>query len=211
MDNINSILVLAPHPDDGEFGAGASISRWLSEGREVHYVAFSPCIASLPQGSPDDLLHQELKKATEVLGIPAGNVVMKNFEVRKFPSQRQEILEYLVSLKKELTPDLVLVPASTDIHQDHQVINQEAKRAFKHSCLLGYELPWNTIEFRADFHIKTSLPHLTKKFEALSCYGSQLKRNYHDLDFITGLARVRGVQVGADLAEAFESIRWIVD
>ena len=38
-----TILVLAPHTDDGELGAGGSIARWADEGHDIHYVAFSAC------------------------------------------------------------------------------------------------------------------------------------------------------------------------
>ena len=35
MTRTRRVLVLAPHTDDGEFGAGGTIARWLSEGDEV--------------------------------------------------------------------------------------------------------------------------------------------------------------------------------
>ena len=31
-------LVVIPHPDDAEVWAGGTISRWVREGSEVHYV-----------------------------------------------------------------------------------------------------------------------------------------------------------------------------
>ena len=39
--NANNILVLAPHTDDGELGLGGTISKFISEGRKVTYVAFA--------------------------------------------------------------------------------------------------------------------------------------------------------------------------
>ena len=44
-------LVLAPHTDDGEFGAGGTMARLADEGVEVRYVAFSIATRSLPEGS----------------------------------------------------------------------------------------------------------------------------------------------------------------
>ena len=41
MNNINKILILAPHTDDGEFGCGASIAKFIKEDKEVYYAAFS--------------------------------------------------------------------------------------------------------------------------------------------------------------------------
>ena len=47
------------------------------------------------------------------------------------------------------------------------------------------------------------------KLQALKEYKSQNHREYLNDDFITSLARVRGVQIGAQFAEAFEVIRLI--
>jgi LmbE family N-acetylglucosaminyl deacetylase len=209
MQDKKTILVLAPHPDDGEFGAGGSLSRWASEGRTIHYVAFSPCIASLPEGSPMDLLHSELMNATSKLGIDSFNVHLADFPVRKFPAMRQEILEMMVKMNKEMKPDLVLVPNSKDIHQDHHTIYQEGLRAFKHSSIIGYELPWNSLDFKSNFHVRLTKEQVKKKYEAVCEYKSQTKRAYHDEAFLEGLARLRGTQVGTEFAEAFELIRWI--
>lgn len=38
-------------------------------------------------------------------------------------------------INKEVTPDLVLIPASSDTHQAHRVIHEEAKRIFKNTSL----------------------------------------------------------------------------
>src|SRR5699024_12177975 len=40
LEQKSTILVLAPHTDDGELGCGGSIARFIREGHEVHYVAF---------------------------------------------------------------------------------------------------------------------------------------------------------------------------
>ncbi|MCE2496270.1 MAG: PIG-L family deacetylase [Flavobacteriales bacterium] len=124
MKEVSRILVLAPHPDDGEFGAGGSLKRWTEEGKEVHYVAFSPCLKSLPEGAAPDTLYKELLKATAILGLPSNHVRVLDFPVREFPAHRQRILDTLIQIKKEIRPDVVLMPNSYDVHQVHQVIHQ---------------------------------------------------------------------------------------
>jgi len=207
--DIKTALVLAPHPDDGEFGCGATLRRLRDAGVEVWYAAFSPCLESLPAGSEPDRLWNELTRALGHLGISPENILRHDFAVRYFPRDRQAILETLTQLKAQLRPDLVLMPNSQDLHQDHQVIFQEGLRAFKHSRLLGYELPWNNLVFRSDFHMRVTEDQLDAKVNAVKEYESQRNRIYSDRDFLIGLARVRGVQVGAEYAEAFETIRWI--
>ena len=124
MKEVSRILVLAPHPDDGEFGAGGSLKRWTEEGKEVHYVVFSPCLKSLPEGAAPDTLYKELLKATAILGLPSNHVRVLDFPVREFPAHRQRILDTLIQIKKEIRPDVVLMPNSYDVHQVHQVIHQ---------------------------------------------------------------------------------------
>jgi LmbE family N-acetylglucosaminyl deacetylase len=124
--------------------------------------------------------------------------------VRELPASRQKILEELLQLNKQINPDLVLLPAASDIHQDHQVIHQEGMRAFKNVTFAGYELPWNNYSFRTNFFIRLSEKDLAKKIESLKAYHSQSHRNYMQEDFIRSLARVRGVQCNYDHAEAFE-------
>ena len=113
----------------------------------------------------------------------------------------------MVKMDKQISPELVIIPSSTDIHQDHQVIHQEALRAFRKRSILGYELPWNENRFEANYYIQLSPEALDKKCEALLAYKSQAHRNYMQEDFIRSLARVRGVQCGQTFAEAFEVLR----
>jgi len=210
-DLFSRILVLAPHTDDGEFGCGGSISRFVEQGSEVHYVAFSLCEKSVPEEYPTDILKSELKCATEVLGIPQGNVHIFDFEVRKLPQFRQEVLEELIQLKTEIDPTLVFLPSSFDIHQDHATVYQEGLRAFKDRTMLGYEVPWNNITFTTVSFIKLSKTHVQKKIDALKCYQSQHGKYYANEEFLLSLLRTRGTLVGTQFAEAFEVIRWVIN
>jgi len=203
------VLVLAPHTYDGELGCGGSIARKIEEGAEVMYVAFSICTRSLPEGWDPMTLAHEVKAATKILGLKEENLVLFDYDVRRFKEFRQDILEELVKLKKRFDPDLVFVPTPSDIHQDHQVISEEGLRAFKNTSIVGYELPWNNISFNTRSFIKLEPRHLDKKIEALKEYKSQKHRTYLNEEFIKSLAITRGVQISTKYAEAFEVIRWI--
>jgi LmbE family N-acetylglucosaminyl deacetylase len=129
--NFKTVLVLAPHTDDGEFGCGGTIAKFVEEGANVFYVAFSAAEKSVPKELPSDILRTEVRLAIQELGIPVNNLLVRNFEVREFPQQRQQILEDLIVLKKEINPDLILMPCLNDIHQDHHTVAMEGLRAFK--------------------------------------------------------------------------------
>jgi len=204
------ILVLAPHTDDGELGAGGTINRFINEGKEVFYVAFSTAEESVPDGFPKDILSKEVIKATSVLGIKKENLFVYGYQVRKLNYTRQEILESLVKLKNEIKPDLVLMPSLHDIHQDHSTVAQEGLRAFKDTSILGYELLWNNLSFDTTCFIKLNEDNVIAKYNALQNYFSQSGRDYMSRDFIFAHAKTRGVQSRSEYAEAFEVIRWII-
>jgi LmbE family N-acetylglucosaminyl deacetylase len=204
------VLALAPHTDDSEFGAGGMLARLVSEGADVHSVAFSVPRESLPPSYGPETLENEFREASAILGIPDKNLHLFDFPVRRLPRYRQEVLEEMVRMQRDLDPDLVLVHASTDVHQDHQTVQAEALRAFKRTTILGYELPWNNIQFQAHALIALEPAHIQKKISAIAAYKSQAHRLYSDPEFLEGWARLRGVTIGRPLAEAFEVIRWVI-
>ena len=210
MNGISKILILAPHTDDGEFGCGGSVVRFISEGKQVYYAAFSTAEESVPDPWPKDILKTEVREATGRLGIPAENLMIFNFKVRELSYYRQEVLEELVNIKKEICPDLVFLPSSNDVHQDHSTVSIEGVRAFKNTSILGYEIPWNNIEFKTQAFVILSEEDINKKIFALDAYNSQKGRNYANEEFIRSLARTRGVQIGSRYAETFEVIRWVM-
>jgi len=201
--------VLAPHTDDAELGCGGTIAKLTESGRDVFVAAFSTAEESLPEGKPPDTLRREFFAAMPALGVPEANLLVYGYRVRHLSYARQEVLEEIIRLRGDLDPDLVLLPSGHDLHQDHQVVFGEGLRAFKHRSVLGYELPWNHIRFDAHAFCVLDARHIERKWEALQAYRTQIElgRPYFTRDFIEGLARVRGTQVQAAFAEAFEVLR----
>jgi len=201
------VLVLAPHTDDGELGAGATISRLSREGHTVHYVAFSACETIQPI-EPIDILRTECERATARLGIDQSRLEILHFEVRQFHRDRQLILEKLVSLSSELRPDLVLLPSTDDTHQDHHVVSDEARRAFKRTRMLGYEVPWNNFRFESTAFVPVGEDDVAAKVAAVTEFASQTGRPYMDPRYLEAQLRFHGVQAGTEFAEAFQVLRW---
>lgn len=195
------ILVLAPHTDDAEFGCGGSMSKWLREGHELAIIAFSNAASSR--------LSDEMKASMGIYGVKEDNFKVLSYPTREFPRHRQSILEDMVYAEREYKPDLVVLPASTDTHQDHKVIAEEGFRAFKKHSIIGYEMPHNNITFRTNMFVILNPADLTTKVWVLGKYQSQKDRGYADLTYIKSLAKVRGTQIGAEFAEVFEVIRWV--
>lgn len=209
MIRFNDVLVLAPHTDDGELGSGGFLSKLVSQGSNIKYVAFSSAAESLPEGYSKDTLVKEVQLATSVLGV--SDVVVKDYPVRNFDVHRQAILDDLIKIRKKTHYDLVLIPSTSDVHQDHHVIMQEGIRAFKNTTILGYELIWNSFDFKNHLYVKLDEAHVMAKVNALQKYASQAHRPYMSEEFVRSLAYTRGLQVNHKYAECFEVIRWVIN
>lgn len=210
-DKAKSVMVLAPHTDDGELGCGGTIAKLVEHKYQVVYVAFSAAEQSLLPNLPRDILRQEVRFATHTLGIQEKDCIVFDFEVRAFSDKRQDILDVMINLNKKYAPNIVFLPSSYDTHQDHTVITNEGFRAFKKTTMLGYEVMWNNLDFRTTCFVPLTNEHKNKKIESLRCYKSQLSRPYFSEAFIQSQLITRGVQIGQDYAEAFEVIRLILN
>jgi len=203
------VLVLAPHTDDGEFGCGGVMARLVEAGAEVRYIAFSIATRSLPEGFAPDTLAREVREATAELGIPPASLTVHDFDVRTFPEHRQEILELLIEVWNDWQPDVVFQPSLHDIHQDHQTVATEGLRAFKRTTILGYEIPWNNLDFAYQAYFALEERHLARKVAALGKYASQQHRRYANPEYVWNLARTHGVNVNREYAEVFQVYRVI--
>jgi N-acetylglucosamine malate deacetylase 1 len=206
----NRMLMLAPHTDDVELGCGGTIARFAEEGEtEIFVAAFSTAGDSVPKGFPKTALREEFYEAMRILGVKKSRLSVYDYAVRKLSYNRQDVLEELVKIRTSVRPDVVFLPSSQDLHQDHQTLYNEGLRAFKEITMWGYELPWNTITFPTRGFITLEERHIDKKWKALQAYKTQfaLKRPYFSLDYIRSIAMVRGIQVKSRYAEAFDVIR----
>jgi N-acetylglucosamine malate deacetylase 1 len=208
--NVSRVLALSAHTDDAEFGSGGTIARMISLGIEVHSAVFSIARESVPAGLPEDILISECQQSHQILGVASEQLEIMDYPVRHFPAHRQAILERLVQIQRALKPDLVLVHSSTDVHQDHSTVFEEARRAFKSTTILGYNLPWNATQLNLQGVIMLELPHVERKIEALNAYKSQQHRSYANADFIRSCARSWGPAIQTEYAEVFEVIRWVI-
>ena len=197
------ILAISPHIDDVELGAGATVYR-LAKTNEVHYVGLS-----LPPLVDCATFMREFEESSNILGLSRDRMYLKQYDPRDLFSTRSEILQLFYDLARDIRPDLVLCPNGKDIHQSHEVVYAEARRAFKFSTIFGYELPWNSLDFSMDVFITLTKEEVDAKVAAINAFRTQKSRLFFSNDIVGDLARVRGKQVGREYAECFELVRMI--
>lgn len=119
------VMAIGAHPDDIEFGAGATISRWTSDGSEGTIVVLTDGSKGSwdPRVDRSDLVEQrktEQRKAAGILG--ASNIEWLDQidgELRHTPDLRQEIARLIRSYR----PDVVLTHdpwQRYQLHADHR-------------------------------------------------------------------------------------------
>jgi N-acetylglucosamine malate deacetylase 1 len=209
---MDKILAVAPHTDDVELGCGGTVAKMVEQGAELHYVALSDCRGTLIGHFPEDKLELECRSACEALGIPAANVHVHHLNGSHFYAEPRNVFDRLEELRDSVKPDLVLIPSLTDTHEDHKITAQQAIIVFRRGfSILAYEQPWNNLGFCPTYFVGLTEQQFAKKVEALSRYETQFhfNRPYMAGEFNRSLARTRAMQMGGELAEAFEVVKWI--
>ena len=157
------ILFLGAHPDDIELGCGALLHHIVRE-TDVLCVTLSD-----NQKNPQlRNVVNELYTSMAILGVQKENVIVEEFTTRKFPDMRQEILEYLLELRRDFKPEMVFVHTRQDIHQDHNVVTEEALRAYRGITVLGYDVVRSSYGFFPHFLVEVTEEDVVKKIQALS-------------------------------------------
>lgn len=198
------VCFIGAHPDDIELGCGALIAQIVNH-TDIR------CVTLSDNKKNPDLQHlvDEHYASMNILGVPEEKVIIGEFETRRFPHFRQEILEYLIHLNRSFNPDIVFVHTRADIHQDHGTITEEALRAFRGTTVLGFDVIRSSYGFFPSFLVEVFEEEVEKKIEALNQYKTYSSRYYFKSD-ITRSTLVRyGAIAERPYAEGFDILRVI--
>lgn len=226
MQDLSPVLVVTPHPDDAEGGAGGTIARWTRQGRKVVLVVCTNGDKGTSDRTlkPADLARireEEQRQAAAVLGIT--EVVFL-----RLPDQGledcTEFREKLVRQIRTHRPGTVVTmdPYRRYIrHRDHAVCGR---------VTLDAVFPYARDHLAYPEHLEEGLePHhvrevylwgseeadtfldvtetFTVKMDALYCHVSQMRRPRAERESQTRASyAVFGEQAGVPLAEPFKRI-----
>ena len=198
------VCFIGAHPDDIEIGCGALIAHIASQ-TEVRCVTLS-------DNQKNPTLKNVIKehyKSMEVLGVSKENVIVGQFETRRFPHFRQEILEYLIDLNKDFHPEIVFVHTKADIHQDHATITEEALRAFRGTTVLGFDVIRSSYGFFPSFLVEVTEADVNKKITALAEYHTYDSKYYFEPEVTRATLIRHGAMAERKYAEGFDILRII--
>ena len=225
-DRINTILIVTPHPDDAEGGAGGTIAKWTREGKRVVLVVCT----NGDKGTSDKALKPEkLAAIREKEQLDAAEVLgLEEVVFLRFPDQNlEDCRELRLALCRQIRrhrPDLVVTidPTPRYIqHRDHYMtgrVTLDAVFPYARDYLAFPELIEEQLEpfkvrevwlFRPqqpDMYVDITDTFATK-VDALYCHASQMGRPREEREaWLRARSAETGEHVGGGLAERFKRI-----
>lgn len=196
------ILFIGAHPDDIDLGCGAFLH---------HVTPYSEvrCITLSGNYENPELKNvvQEHFASLSVLGVPRDQIIVEKFETRRFPQQRQEVLEYLFQQRQAFKPHIVFVHTRADIHQDHNVVTEEALRAYRGTTLLGFDVVRSSYGFFPHFLVEVNEQDVRAKLDALANYKTYADKYYFDPTLLRATMVRHGALAKRPYAEGFDVLR----
>ena len=196
------VLFIGAHPDDIEIGAGALIADIVDKTDLL-------CVTLSDNQKNPALINvvNELHNSMHVLNVNKNDFIVGEFETRRFPQARQEILEYLINLNRTFDPDVIFTHSNADIHQDHATATQEALRAFRGKTVLGFDVIRSTYGFFPNFLVEVSEEGVNKKIEALAQYKTYSDKYYFSEEITRSTLIRNGALAEKRFAEGFDILR----
>lgn len=205
------VLCFSPHPDDTEFGVGATLAKY--RGR---FAARVVVLSDRSQTRSERRNDEDQAKAAAALGLPEDAVRfvdtlgygVDRLKVRFFGTEENRDLLRLVATRsiQDFRPDLIFVPALRETFQDHSALAEEVVRIARgRYMILGYEVPKHNRHFQPNVFVELRPDDVEAKIAALNCFSEFTTRYYFEPEGIRALARTRALHAGySGLAEAFE-------
>lgn len=226
MSDNYDVMVIAPHPDDPEFGAGGTLAAWAAAGKKIIFVI---CTNGNKGSSDPDMTSEKLASIREAEQRAAAQKLGVNKVI--FLGHDDQSLEDTAEFRRELVVQIRTYKPQTVIttdpyrkyiwHRDHRICGQVTLDAVfpcardrlaypdllaaglephkvKELLFFGAEQPNHFIDITGTFSIKMT---------ALKCHQSQVGKfpAGWENDYRKRLAN-NAVGHGFELAEAFYRI-----
>jgi len=207
------ILAIESHGDDLELSAGGTIARFCQEKHEV-YVNI---VATSNYSSYDGTILRSIEESTSesieglmVLGVKKNNIQNLGFKTKKIPFN-YILIEAINKNIDKIRPDLIMTHHLNDSHPDHINTGKATLAAARYYNTIWmyepiYPSKLSNVGFRAIKYVNIS-NYLKTKIAALKKHQSQWKKYAYWEDLVTSLARIRGIEIKTQYAEAFDIIK----
>ena len=223
---MKNILVCVAHSDDETLGCGGTIAKHVKKGDRVFCIYMTDGVSARTNKKIEIQKRKKAAaKASKILGFKWLDNLSGNFPDNAFDSvQLIEIIKVIEKAKKYVDPHIIYTHSFSDLNIDHRILYQAVVTAFrpqpneKWEEIITFEVPSAT-DYGQINGFGTFKPNLfinikkewKKKMYALKSYKSEIKKIPHTRSIagIQTLARLRGMQNGMYMAEAFQIVKKI--
>ena len=203
------VLALGAHPDDIEFGCGATLLRFARMGHEVYlYIATGGELGGDPK-----VRRREQEESAVMMG--AREIFWGGYPDCHLPLTA-DLVSGIEKVLHEVGPDYIFVHNLIDTHQDHRFLASATTSATRYiPNFLFYEGP-TTGNFDPNVYVDVD-EVMDDKLELLRKHASQISKvniNMPDIsiiDIASSTASFRGIQGRLKRAEAFKSLRLFIN
>lgn len=200
------ILALGAHPDDIEYGCGGLLLNAVAAAHEVFLYVLTD--GGIVPGLPRRV---EQERAAALLG--ARDLFWGGFADTQLVADRALIVA-IENVLGQTQPDLVLVNAPDDAHQDHQALGNCAITACRYIRRVLFYHDYTSLNFVPDTFADIG-GVLEKKKELLACHASQVRKSYPTgldiLESVTAVAAYYGFLAKVRYAEGFKPLRHLLE
>ena len=202
-----NVLAIGAHPDDVEYGCGGTLALYGQKGHDVYVFIASDGARG---GAPDV---RAIEQRDAALALGAREVLWGGYPDTEVPLSR-DLIAVLEAAIRRVRPTMIFVNFPDDTHQDHRNLAQATVSATRYvPNFLFYEVP-STQNFVPNVYTNVDKV-LDLKLAALEAHRSQVtKTNIEDLTILelaVSCANFRGIQARVKYAEAFQSVRLLLD
>jgi LmbE family N-acetylglucosaminyl deacetylase/glycosyltransferase involved in cell wall biosynthesis len=205
------LLVIAPHPDDEIIGCGGLIALHTSEKRAVRVVIVTDGTEAARNDDTADYRQrreEETERGLSFVGSPETKFL--RFPDRQVLASLEAIAAALAAEIDSFAPDLIAVPAPTEIHPDHRGVCRAFLQALRASAASSplTRVAFYEVSRPINPNVLVDITSVAiEKFEGIEAHQSQSElRRY--TSFARGLNAYRSMTLPAavEFAEAYSVI-----
>ena len=206
-DSQKRILAIGAHPDDIEFGCGATLLRYRETGCHTHGLVLTAGLEGFSNGNGKSAQARIREAHASAKTLAISELDILDFPDTHLSDHKKDIKDAIESVVKRIQPDIVFTHTPHDLHSDHKTVYEATTEAVRGACtILCYENPNTPVGFQPAYYVDVA-DYLDDKIAALSQHKTQSGKAYISAEVVRSGAGFRGSQARIKYAEAFEVVR----